>query len=453
MTTESTDLSATAAPAAPAGPAAPSAPGITRWSPLEWARAHPTAADTLLALLLTGVSLVPLWLGTNGEQHNLPSPWAIVLVLLINLPLALRRRHPLAIVAVVGGAAAVYGIAPYPDLVVPIAPGALVGFYTTISLCSRRTATLVGIGVCATALFSMLLPATNADPVDFTFAALLFGMAWALGASARTRRAYTAELEERAARLERDRELEARRAVAEERARIARELHDVIAHHVSMMVVQAEAGPVVVEHDPGTAARAFDSIGSIGRQALAEMRRLLGVLREDGDRSVPSFAPQPGLEQLPALVDQLRSAGLDAELAVEGSRPELPPGIDLSAYRIVQEALTNALRHGGPGAARVLVRYGDGELLLEVRDHGGGGHGAHGGRGGRGGHGGHRGHGSHGSDHGGGSTELHDRDGTVGHGLVGMRERVHLFDGELRAGPCPDGGFAVAVRLPLPPPA
>jgi signal transduction histidine kinase len=419
MTTESTETTESGAAAASSA---------VRWSPVEWTRAHPTAADTLLALLLTGVSLVPLWLGTNGHEHNLPSPWAILLVLLINLPLALRRRHPLAIVAVVGSAAAVYGIAPYPDLVVPVAPGALVGFYTTISLCSRRTATLVGVGVCATALVSMLLPATDADPVDFTFAALLFGTAWALGDSSRTRRAHTAELEARAVRLERQRELEARRAVVEERARIARELHDVIAHHVSMMVVQAEAGPVVVERDPPTAARAFDSIGSIGRQALAEMRRLLGVLREDGERGAPSFAPQPGLEQLPALVDQVRGAGLDAELLVEGSRPELPPGIDLSAYRIVQEALTNALRHGGPGAARVLVRYGDGELRLEVRDHAGG-------------------------DRSGRAEGDLDGGGGAGHGMVGMRERVHLFDGELRAGPCPDGGFAVAARLPLPPPA
>jgi signal transduction histidine kinase len=408
-----------------------------RWSPLESARAHPTLADTLLALLLTGVSLVPLWLGTEGNEHNPPSPWAIVLVLLINLPLALRRRHPLAIAAVVGGAGAIYGIAPYPDLVTPIAPGALVGFYTTMSLCSRRTATLVGLGVCAIALVTMLLPATNADPVDFTFAALLFGMAWALGASSRTRRAYTAELEERAVRLERERELEARRAVDEERARIARELHDVIAHHVSMMVVQAEAGPVVVENDPGMAARAFDSIGTIGREAMAEMRRLLGVLRGDGDRDAPSFAPQPGLEQLPALVEQVRGAGLDAELLVEGSRTQLPAGIDLSAYRIVQEALTNALRHGGPGTARVLVRYGDGELRLEVHDHDDH-HGS--GRAERG---------ADAADDEAGLTE-----GRAGHhGLVGMRERVHLFDGELRAGPCPDGGFAVAARLPLLPPA
>jgi signal transduction histidine kinase len=263
-------------------------------------------------------------------------------------------------------------------------------------------------------------------------------MAWALGASSRTRRAYTAELEERAVRLERERELEARRAVDEERARIARELHDVIAHHVSMMVVQAEAGPVVVENDPGMAARAFDSIGTIGREAMAEMRRLLGVLREDADRggpSVPSFAPQPGLEQLPALVEQVRGAGLDVELLVEGSRPDLPPGISLSAYRIVQEALTNALRHGGPGTARVLVRYGDGELRLEVHDHDGD-HGS--------------GRANRGADVGGGASGLTER--RAGHhGLVGMRERAHLFDGELRAGPCPDGGFAVAARLPLPP--
>jgi signal transduction histidine kinase len=380
--------------------------GETRRSPLEWARAHPTAADTLLALLLTGVSMVPLWLGTNGDQHGVPSPLAIALVLLINLPLALRRRHPLAIVPVIGTAATLYGIAPYPDLVLPVAPGALVGFYTTMSLCSRRTATLVGLGACGVALVSMLLPATDADPVDFTFAALLFGAAWALADSARSRRAYTTELEARAARLERERELEARRAVVEERARIARELHDVIAHHVSMMVVQAEAGPVVVERDPGTAVRAFDSIGSIGRQALVEMRRLLGVLREDGDRAAPSFAPQPGLEQLPALLEQVRHAGLEAELLVEGSPRQLPPGMDLSAYRIVQEALTNALRHGGPGAARVLVRYGDGEVRLEVRDRGRGRHQGNGAR----------------------------------HGLVGMRERCTCSTASWRRAPARTAG-------------
>src|SRR6266542_2396298 len=274
------------------------------WSPLEWTRAHQFAADSLLALLLAGVSMVPLWLGAT----------------------------------------------------------------------------------------------------------------WALGDSAHTRRAYTAELEARAVRLERERELEAGRAAADERTRIARELHDVIAHHVSMMVVQAEAGPVVVERDPGMAAQAFDSISAIGRQALGEMRRLLGVLRSDDDRSGPSLGPQPGLDQLPLLVEQVRRAGLEARLEIQGEPRPLPPGMDLSAYRIVQEALTNAVRHAGPGTARVLIRYGDDDLRLEVRDDG---------LGGRPGNG-------------------------AGHGLIGMRERVNLFGGELDAGPRPDGGFAVAARLPLP---
>jgi signal transduction histidine kinase len=385
-------------------------------SPLEWTRAHPFAADTLLALLLAGVSMVPLWLGTSQDQHRPPSPLAIALVLLINLPLAWRRRHPRAIGALVGATAIGYGIAPYPDLGVPVPLGALVAFYTAMAYSPRRSATLIAASACAVGLVGMLLPETDADAVDFAFVALLLGATWALGDSARTRRAYTAELEARAARLERERELEASRAAAEERARIARELHDVIAHHVSMMVVQAEAGPVVVERDPGRAGQAFDSIGAIGRQALAEMRRLLGVLRSDDDHSGPSLGPQPGLDQLPVLVEQVRQAGLEARLEVQGEPRPLPPGMDLSAYRIVQEALTNAVRHAGPSTARVVVRYGDTDLRLEVRDDG-----------------------------------IGPRPGNgSGHGLVGMRERVNLFGGELDAGPRPDGGFAVAARLPLP---
>jgi signal transduction histidine kinase len=385
-------------------------------SPLEWSRAHPLAAETLLALLLTGVSLVPLWLGANGDRPGSPSLPEIALVLLINLPLIWRRRHPLAVGTVIAAAAIGYGVAPYPDLVAPVPLGGLVAFYTAMAYCPRRTANLIAASACTVALGSMLLPQTDADAVDFAFVALLLGATWALGDSARTRRAYTAELEAHAARLERERELEASRAAAEERARIARELHDVIAHHVSMMVVQAEAGPVVVEREPGTAAQGFDSIAATGRQALAEMRRLLGVLHSDEDRAAPSLVPQPGLDQLPVLVEQARLAGLDAELEVKGEPRTLPPGMDLSAYRIVQEALTNVVRHAGPSRARVLVRYSDGDVRLEIRDDG------HGPRPGNG----------------------------AGHGLIGMRERVNLFGGDLDAGPRPGGGFEVAARLPLP---
>lgn len=410
-------------------------------SPLEWTRAHPLTADSLLALLLAGVSMVPLWLTTSEEQHRAPSPAAIALVLAINLPLAWRRRWPIPIGLLVAAASIGYGVSPYPDLAVPIPLGALVAFYTVLTTCRRRTAALIGAGTSAVALGSMLLPVTDADLTDFAFVALLLGATWALGDSAATRRAYTAELEARAARLERERELEASRAAAEERSRIARELHDVVAHNVSMMVVQAEAGPVVVEHDPGRAAQAFDSIGATGRQALAEMRRLLGILRSDDERSRPSLGPQPGLDQLPVLVEQVRQAGLEAHLEVEGEPRPLPPGMDLSAYRIVQEALTNAVRHAGPGTARVLVRYGDGDLRLEIRDDGlGAGPGEGAGRGDGARPGEPADPRSRGNQH---------RNG-AGHGLVGMRERVNLFGGELDAGPHPDGGFTVAARLPLP---
>ena len=236
-------------------------------------------------------------------------------------------------------------------------------------------------------------------------------------------RALAAELQERAARLERERADEARQAVASERARIARELHDVVAHHVSMMVVQAEAGPVAVEHDPARATGAFEAIAATGRQALVEMRRLLGMLRGDEEQA-PSLAPQPGLAEVPSLVEQVGRAGLQVELVVEGTEAALPAGVDLSAYRIVQEALTNALRHGGDGRTRVLVRYGDHELQLRIWDEG-------------------RPAGGDGSPPP-GRTET-----APGRGLLGMKERVRLFGGELRAGPGPNGGFTVDARIPI----
>jgi len=197
----------------------------------------------------------------------------------------------------------------------------------------------------------------------------------------------------------------------------------VVAHHVSMMVVQAEAGPVAVERDPARAAGAFEAIAATGRQALVEMRRLLGVLRGAGSPA-PSLAPQPGLAQVPSLVEQVGRAGLKVELVVEGAEAALPPGIDLSAYRIVQEALTNALRHGASGQARVLVRYGERDLELQI----------------------HNGVESASGRRQGASDRQVRRSGR---GLLGMRERVRLFGGELRAGPGPGGGFTVDARLPL----
>jgi signal transduction histidine kinase len=388
---------------------------------MGWLRARPLLADALLAGLLAAFSLVAL-VYANGDCDGACRPGgtaATGLILAQTLPLAWRRRHPLAVSLVTGLATAGYGLAPYPDLAMPVPVGGLVGMYSVAAWGSRRAALVAGGVAAAVVAVVMSLPRTDADLVDAAFASLGLAGAWVLGDRARVQRALAAELSDRAVRLEREREGEARRAVASERARIARELHDVVAHHVSMMVVQAEAGPLAVERDPARAAGAFAAIAATGRQALVEMRRLLGVLRGDGQ--APSLAPQPGLDQVPSLVEQVGRAGLEVELVVEGEKAPLPAGVELSAYRIVQEALTNAVRHAGPGRARVLVRYGERDLELTVRDEGGGG----------------------------GAAPAGGPPTRSGQGLVGMRERVSLFGGELHAGPGPDGGFTVAARLPL----
>jgi signal transduction histidine kinase len=218
-------------------------------------------------------------------------------------------------------------------------------------------------------------------------------------------------------RIVSEREVATREAVAAERAAIARELHDVVAHHMSVMVVQAGAARAVSGSDPAAAAAALRQIEASGRTGLAEMRRLLEVLKaeEDGD----GRAPQPGLARIDELLDAMRASGLPVEAVVEGTPRPLSPGVDLSAYRIVQEALTNALRHAGGASARVLVRYAPDGLELEIADHG--------------------------------SGPRDDPEASGGHGLIGMRERVHLFGGELEAGPRRGGGFLVRARLPSEP--
>jgi len=222
-------------------------------------------------------------------------------------------------------------------------------------------------------------------------------------------------LEARAARLEREREENARAAVAAERARIARELHDMVAHAVSVIVVKAEAADAVLDRQPEIAHAQLAAIQRTGRQAIAEMGRLLGMLRQDG--AANELAPQPSLDQLDALLEQIRSAGLPTEIQVHGEPRPLAPSVDLAAYRLVQEALTNALKHAGPAAtATVDVGYTHDTVAIEVGD---------------------TGRGSNGTD--------------GGHGLIGMRERVALYGGTLKTGPRPGGGFCVAATLPIDP--
>jgi signal transduction histidine kinase len=243
---------------------------------------------------------------------------------------------------------------------------------------------------------------------------LLFLVAWVLGDRMRARRAYTAALEERARQLERERERDAEAATVAERTRIARELHDVVAHGVSVIVLHARAAKEVMGTDRAAAQRSLELIENTGRQALTELRTVLGALRtDDSERDVRQ--PQPGLADLDRLVTELGQAGLSVELVTEGEPRPLPPGVAVSAYRIVQEALTNTLKHSAADKARVVVRYGDDQLLVHVTDDG---------------------------------PPRQATTGT-GHGLVGMRERVSVFGGRLEAGPRGDGGFDVLAVLPV----
>ncbi len=249
----------------------------------------------------------------------------------------------------------------------------------------------------------------NGGVGDYVFSALIFGASWLAGLALNRRLAQTAALEESARR----REEEAQRAVEEERSRIARELHDVVAHSVSVMTVQASAVRRLLKPEQEREREALTVVEETGRQALTEMRRLIGIMRTAGESA--ALAPQPGMKTLDRLVEQMREAGMPVELTVQGEPFDLPPGIDLSAYRIVQEALTNALKHAGPARAWVAVRYGDGEVEVDVENDG-----------------------------------RSNGDGESGGlGLVGMRERVAMCGGELRAGPREGGGYRISATLPV----
>ncbi len=266
------------------------------------------------------------------------------------------------------------------------------------------------LGICGVNL------GTHATTSDFLFPSAVVMISWLCGRAVRARALLTEELHEAAIRAEEAHEAEAQRAMAEERRRIAREMHDVVAHSVSVMVVQAGGARRIIDRDPDRAAQAAAQIEYTGRAALVEMRRLLGLLHA-GEGEAGALAPQPSLAELDALVDRSRAAGLPVEVRVLGERRALPAGIDLAAYRIVQEALTNTLKHAGAAPTEVHLRWGEDELELEILDRGA----AQAPRNGSGG----------------------------GHGLVGMAERVRLYGGELEAGPRPAGGFRVRARLPL----
>jgi signal transduction histidine kinase len=334
--------------------------------------------------------------------------------LLLTLPLAARRRAPLAVAGVFAAAAALNAILGgglfegEPPAFASLVAGA-VAFYSLGAHAEDRPA-LVGAGLGVAGLWTTVI-ATDPDLQSFLFSGgLIVATPWLAGRASRARSL-------RVALREREQRQRERVAVGEERARIARELHDVVAHSVGAMVAQAQGARHVLDRDPERARDALEAIEGTGRTALDEMRRSLGVLRRS-DADAP-LAPQPGMSDLDALVEQARKSGLTVELVTEGEPAPLPSGADLSAYRIVQEALTNTLKHAGAAHARVAVRYGGRELEVEIADDGAGGRAPNG------------------------------LPSGGGHGLVGMRERIALYGGELHAGHRPEGGFVVRASLPL----
>jgi len=389
-------------------------------------RAHPQVADLLLALLLLAVGVPQLVLAELPETHaeRLAEPDArnVAIVVATTLALTWRRRAPTAVLLwTTGGELTLAALGYLPS---SADVGAfLVSIYTVAAHRGLARSALGGLVAFAAFNVMLLLHESGISLMDYiTDGALLAGM-WALGRNLRLRRAYLAELEDRAERLERARGTGARAARMEERSRIARELHDVVAHHVSVMTVQAGAARRILDRNPESAREAMTTIEEVGRTALSEMRRIVGVLRteRDPEQAGGELSPQPGVADLGELVEHVRETGLAVQLWIEGEARPLSPGVDLAAFRLVQEALTNTLKHAGPQArAWVRLRYTETDLTVEVEDNGRG-----------------------------AQTLLSgDRD-RPGHGLVGMYERVALYGGELRIGPRVGGGFGVRARFPL----
>jgi signal transduction histidine kinase len=347
--------------------------------------------DVLLAAVLTGLTLATL-----GSRH---AGWvAGLLGVLTVAPIALRQRAPVLTMLVI-----IAGLGAYSTVVDNDFPnggvGLLVAMFTVATVRSRGIAAVMFLAAVAVTAFAYPREGPAALWPQLAQAILIVLGAWVLGESTRRWAQHAERLAARAVQ-----------AVADERVRIARELHDIVAHHMSVISLQAGLAEYVLDVDPPTAKNAIANVGDASREALLDMRRLLDVLRVD-----PEYDPQPGLDMLDGLVSRTRGAGLPVEVAVTGERRELPPGLDLCAYRIVQESLTNVLKHAGPATARVEVDYGDRTLTLKIIDDG---------------------------------PVRTPRESPVSHGIRGMRERAELYGGVLTAGPAASGGFAVVARLP-----
>ena len=414
---------------------------IVDWILARLERVNPRLLDVAIALVLTGVGLTNLLQTPIDQGGREVTPVAVILVLLMNLPLVVRRRSPSGTLSIVGISTILFAATgPFTGFGL----GVLYALYSLAVYSDPRDSqrgiffTMIGIGL---TFIGVLVNAPNVSLAwwvgELLTAWLMFGVAWVLGDLVRRRSEAVRELGLRATELEQERAENERLAVEAERARIARELHDAVAHNVSVMVVQAGAARRTLEAGattggaigadaiggPAALATARESLAAIettGRETLVEMRRMVGTLRPvEGE----AYEPAPSLAALDGLLERVRSAGLAVDLAVEGEARQLPQGVDLSAYRVVQEALTNTLRHAHAASARVRLAYTADALTVEVTDDGRGAAAA--------------------------ILEAPHR----GYGLVGMRERVAMIGGELVAGPRSGGGYEVRARLPLGVPA
>jgi signal transduction histidine kinase len=378
-------------------------------------RPSPTVVDTAVAIVACVTAELELAVGSGIQGPA----WVNALAAAgATLPIAVRRRWPLGAVVMVGAVVAGQELADGDLVENSITP--LLSFpmvvYAVAAYCDRQRA-FVGLVAALALVWTDVLAADRSVGGDFLFTALLVFGPWLVGRIVAARNELAAELRDKANRLEREQEKQAQLAVAEERTRIARELHDVVAHNVSVMVVQAAAARRMIDHDASKAKEALGSVEQTGRSALREMRRVVGMLGQADEEL--ALAPQPSVDELDWLIERAREAGLEVDLTIEGEKKRLESGVDLSAFRIVQEALRNTLKHAGPARAQVTLRYRENDVEVDV------------------------------SDNGRGVRAPLDNGAVTGHGLLGMRERVAMLGGEIEAGYRKDGGFGVHARLPL----
>lgn len=370
--------------------------------------------DVLLSAVVGVVLIASTW---AGDAEPWPKGIGIALSSGVGAALWGRRRAPVATGVVISGLVALYQFIVRLTGTALIAP-LLIAFYSIGAYAGWRGA-IVGFGLAYAGTVLGLFADPNVRNVleNALFVLFIAGAVWASGISVRTSRARSAKLADLTAQLQRERDEKARLAVAAERGRIARELHDVVAHGISVIAVQAGAGRHALGSDPHRAHAAFAAIEDTARQVLVEMRHMLGLLRERGESTTP--APLPRLADCDKLIEQARADGLVVDIVIEGEQRPLPPGIDLGAYRILQEALTNVRKHAPAARAEVQIRYAPAAVEIEVRNDRAPTQGSSG-----------------------GTT-------AGGHGLIGMRERVALYGGTLEAGPLAEGGFRVRVRIPV----